>query len=706
MGGDPEFEATQKNINDHTRFYIPEQYGRRDKESAEEATTRFRKIDEDVRIRLGGVTSGEEEHYGAFGESLSRVEETQIVIFQRIVRLSVLDVLMGHADDAIKARSGKLGYAWDYFDGLVKEFEYFLSLMKDVRSRREEATPEGRLRSLLNQRKQIMQQMKGKRFLIFWESPKVKKSEIAYLQAYQQLVNMRREEVLQTYVENTAQSMKRIVEEARDNIQQWIWHLATGDDASSLPGLWDGLRKGKQQIRNAHAFDTETDKVQKLLADDALEIRDDDLEKALNRWEWVVSYQGTPPRLQLRAQIHPEMEGKDAVELENPAAAVTSEVRMKIGRTNQYQLMSLARRNFSGVVARTTVTQAIKETYPDAVAFARQVANVSAEPLFEGTSQASPVKQSNIIRIDADDSDSYFKGDDGLQGELRYINNLQRDQINDSYGIQVVGSENPYKLTLVRTDDLYHYNHFAAWEDCIDAYADHVRGDANLLEPFLLHNFPAEAKAVIYEGKLTQEYGQSYRPLHPRVVVLLGDTAAMRQFLYLGILGHIGDQDDRNGYRWELNWDKASGSQTFWLTRSWTKDKHDGQRPRPDIFNAMHGYIIMRRTQQPGRNMQIDYEFADRLISKTIVSVEDEIKLLETNLTDEGFVGYLRSLAYDPDVPERVMREDLRDLAAVSEILLKERIEDLKRKVPKPTNGEGASTQRSSPFARYVPSSD
>jgi len=688
LGGDPTFEALASEVNIHMRYNVLTQFTRRKGETAEEARARFNRIPEDIRTRFGGITSSgqeAEDFYGECGESLKKLQTAHLGIFRRLTRLKVTELLMGQSDNPLEARGGKLGYAWDYFDGVCSDLSDSLDLLATIYKERERIKPQVKLEGLSTQARKIMEAQSGRKIFWFWSHPKEKMSEDAYLQAQQRVVDLRREDVLHTFVRDTIEAMKDIAVEARDMIRNWIWHLASGDDTSNLPGLWDKLHRGKQDLRNAHAFDTQTRKVQRLLQEQSLPTKETDLAQTLSRWQWVVSYAGQPLQLQLQVRILPEMSGGSTDELRDPTTNISTQVRREIGQDNYNKLLNLAKRNFTGVVARSTVAQAIKEEYLSSKDFAEQVATVSAEPMFNGDPEATPKRKSNLIRVQAN-NDGYFTGGVGVEGELRYLAGLPREQTDDIYGIQVVGSEHPYKLTLVRTDDLYDYHHFQAWHDCIDAYAQHVQGERDLMDPILLHNFPAEIQAVSYERRLVRS-GEAYRPLHPRVVMLLEDPTAFRQFLYLAMLGNILPKtDDNNVYRWELNWEKSSGKQTFWLTKGWKKERDEAKRNKPDIFSAMHGYIIHRQTQQEARQEKIDVDFADRLIVRSFESNEEEIEALKTNL--EGrFMQRLRTLAYDADVSDRVVREDYRDLMLVAEMILKSRLEDLEAKRQTTNNG-------------------
>jgi hypothetical protein len=106
----------------------------------------------------------------------------------------------------------------------------------------------------------------------------------------------------------------------------------------------------------------------------------------------------------------------------------------------------------------------------------------------------------------------------------------------------------------------------------------------------------------------------------------------------------------------------------------------------------------MKRTQQPGRRDRIDTEFAQRLIDKEIekLGLDGEIKFLRRNLGENGLVGWLKNEAYDPDVPDRVARQDYADMATVIELMIKERLEELEEQ--KTSSVDQQKGQRSSPF--------
>ena len=693
LGGDPTYEAVKKKLDEFMNFHIPTEYGRKENEKGSEVRLKALKIPDDIRTRFGGMTSvlggeGMEDYYGRCGEELEKCKEAQLALFRKLVKGHTLDILMGRSPDPLVARTGKLGYVFDYLDGAVEIMDKFLEIMDLVRKERDAAKPELKLADAAKRSQDYMKSMSDRKFLLFFEHPDVKRSEDVFLADQQRLMEVRREEILHIFVLNTAREMRRILAETRDAVQRWIWHLSTGDETTSIPGLWENVRQDIRRAESAHSFDMTAQGVQKVLADEALDFSEEDLRKALGQWQWQVEFEGNRPCIS--ALILPDdPNGKTAL-LQDPLIMTSAEQRQKLGRQNQMELMRLADRRFTGVVAKSTVAEAIRQKYPDPEKLAIEIGAHAADPLFVAGTQSSPRVQSNLIRVMVSDKDDYFTGPEGFEGYLRGLSGVPRDKRWEKFAIQVVGSENPYKLTLVRTDDLYEYTHFKAWSECLKGYAAHADPTAvDKLDPVLMQNFAAEERAVAYERRLSK--GVTYRPLHPRVVMLLEDPEALRQFIFLGMLGMISDVDSHEGYRWELNWEVKSGNRTinqsFWLTKAWQRDIDEGKKPQPDFLHAIHGYVIMKINQQTGRTDRIDTGIARQVIQREMDKLQVHIEangssalvnLVKANLQDpDGLVCMLRDMSLNPMKQDEIERQDYADLAEVVRMILEDKLSDL-----------------------------
>lgn len=690
LGDNPEFASLRRRIEILMNFNVIAQYSRTKDQKAEEVQQNFAKIPEDLRKRFGGITaSGEEieDYFGESGDALKEVQRYQLILFRQMTRLRLLDILNGHSEDSIVSKSGKLGYAWDFFNGAVTILSDFEQFMRDVKTRRDELKPELQLAGFSTQQKRYLDSLRGKKWIFgFFEDWRIKGAEQAYLAAQQRLVDLRREDILHNFVVDTAKEMKEICEKTRDTIQHWIWHLSTGDDPSGMPGLWDEIRESYREVKNAHSYDATTQKVQQLVAEKLKDVEEADIRRALSLWEWVADFKDNSPQINLGVQILPEAEGQAVREMRDPWEKDVLQMRKQLGDENKSALIDLASKNFIGIAARTTVAEEIKRKYPTPKKFADEVAQISAEPLFEKATVASCRKRSNLIRVKTDAKDAYYIGKDGLEGILRSYQQLDPSVRDDVYGIQVVQSENPYKLTLVRTDDLYTNDHFKAWEDCLSAYAAHMDETKRLLDPVLMHNFSAEETAVNFERSLAKKSHRAYRPLHPRVVMLMEDLQAVRQFIYLYMMGLIEEVESGGEYHWEFKWAENGEEYPIWLTMPWNRERDEASRTKPDLLQAIHGFVIRRTTYEPDFNTRvntteimkfIDYELQD-------IGTKGEINMIQDHL-NEGLVPLLKELYETSEKREGRKRQDYDDLCQVTEAILKDRLNDLEnRKNVKP----------------------
>lgn len=686
-----DFAEVIKQINKYVSYNVLRQFGDSGKDKAPEAERKrkLKNIPETVRVMFGGYTSSGEEdemNFGQCGEVLDLCRASQIDLFRNLVKVNLVAMLMGSASDPIAARSGKLGYAWDYFDGLSKELLEFENLMQEVAKERGRLKPENKLLGLDRSAKKAMDRMEGNKFLWIWENPRVLKSERAYLIAQQRLIELRIEEIMHYKVAETVQQMQAITQEAADTLRRWIVSLSTGDANLNLSGAWKDIERSNQELINAHSYDLDSGKVRKIVGDESIPYTTEDIKDALRKWEWDVAFLeiDTGQKLQIQPKVIADDPAVLPMVIQDPFFESVEYRRREVNQANSEKILNLARKRFVRSEEGKDVAVAIKTAY-NPVEFVKEIDESLTRPLFEGEPHATPEIKSMFIRVQHDDNDSYFIGDDnGVQANLRKRELLPANQRADNFAIEIVDSENPYKFTIVRTDDLYPYHFYAAWQKCLDAYVTHMNAaDDVLLDPYLMQNFAAEETAVKYEKRLMKESGHNFHPLHPRVVMLLEDEKALRQFIYLALLGFITQKSSKNnqGSHWQLDWETSAGKDSFWLTKAWSPESNQNQR-EPDIFNAMNCYIIQKKTLQPGRILKIDHELARSILNKKLSEIgrSKVIAVLESNL-DGGLLRYLKSKAYDPDIEDKVIAEDYADLASVIGMILNDEIIRLRKEL-------------------------
>ena len=693
LGDAPEYEDLRKEIEEHVRYNLLKAYGRREGEKAGEARRRFRKIPEDIRTRYGAdLFDADEalEFKGKFWEVLQRVQKVQQAAFRSLVRLRLLRILNGTSEDPIKARTGKLGYAWEFMDGVTSDLHKIGELLDKVRKRREELRPELKMADLRQRARAFLAKTEGKKLLWFWEHPDVREAERRYLLAYQRWMESRREDLLLQMVQDTVRDFERIAMAARDSLQDWIYHLATGDAPSGVNGIWRQFKKHEQHLTEVYGYDQRLREIQKILSEDDEhpELSEQEIREALRRirWEVAVSEEGN---WDVELVLQPKGE-KERV-LKDPLKEPNVKWRAEISEENYNYFKALLDQFHAGEAEQAKIAEHIKAMYGRGKKGAHDF--VEKEGLGDVSMLASvrgaAAQRSTFIRVMAPENDPFFYGVDGVEGEIRDHNRLPRDSEAGDYVIKTVNSENPYKLSVISTQELRPPEKFTAWEEYEEAYMRHLTDEGDFyLNPELLHVFAAESEAARIERRLVVEKHRKPHPLHARVVMLLDNKRGTRQFLWLYMLQRVREVEaeedaSKPAYRWELRLPTGDEEEVIWLTRGWESDRHK-ESERPDILDAIHGYALYGETREPGRVWKVDYDQVDYWLrnQRRDMGLEGRKKLVEYHLNNEdGILQRLHRLAVDPKRPESIRRRDYADLETVFRFWLEDELKRIQNEL-------------------------
>jgi hypothetical protein len=158
-------------------------------------------------------------------------------------RLGTLHALNGDSADPIVARGGKIGYVRTFYDELAQTCAYFIGFLNKVRlTRNEDLRLAARSREAVTRALQQYDRERGKKciFAFFddFTHPDAHRAQRNYLQAEQRDIDVRKDDILLDVLAETAAEMQRIAEKTRDDIDNWIAHLATGDAAMDIEGLY------------------------------------------------------------------------------------------------------------------------------------------------------------------------------------------------------------------------------------------------------------------------------------------------------------------------------------------------------------------------------------------------------------------------------------------------------------------------------------
>jgi len=544
-----------------------------------------------VREHYGYRRATGEEFRGEFGKALDECSRAQLDIFRRLVRLWLLRTLMGGD------KSGRLGYAYDLLDGLIGHLDDFLAFMDKVRAKRQEVNPRLEAEKARNTTRKRMEFYAPKKFLFFFEHPRAHTTQRAYLQAEQDLLDVRKDELLHGAVVQTVREMKAHCEKVREELARWIRLLAMGDPATGVEGLYPMLNRQRREIEQTRMADERLTAVQTRIGklEYPAEQEQEELQRLMAGVVWRIEEGIDGFRLDL--SIEPA--GEPATRLERVTGQERAELRQHLTQRNLETLQGYAYRRFGRLPEETRVAERLRQEFGTPQAFAEAIGD-RAEPLFDKAPgmQGGPAKWSELIRVSTEDVDEATLAlIQGVERERRRRQGLDPDVRDQDQLVQAVGSADPHKCTIVRTDDLLRAELFRAWHDCREAYLRNRE-----MPPHLNHNFPAEANAARYELKYAEKRRKQYRVFHPWVVMLLEHPDRLEQFFLCWALGWVRIEDDgaRSWYELDVPGYQERYGRSFKLTAP--------SAALRSFFQGARAFVLEGLDQSPQSTWMLDYD--------------------------------------------------------------------------------------------------
>lgn len=650
-------------------------------EDPKAAPARFsRSIPPFVQKNYGGRTAEGIDYGGSFGEALERARDLQVDIFRRNSQLWLMRTLMGDDPErATTGKSGRIGYAYDLLDGLIDQFSAFGDFLTAVdNKRRETIQPRLRAEEVRNQRLRDMKQQANRKVMGFYTPPQVHTSQERYLRAEQAVIDVRKDELLQRAVEDTARAMQAVAVEVRAELERWVQMLVVGDPATGVTSLHQMLRSNELAVINTADAD------QRLVSQTTIsgpDYQEDtaELERMMRAVTWRIEPQTDSFRLSLT------IDDADAgeIQLERTTGTERPELRTKLTQRNLQSVLRYADRRFSQLPGETRVAQKLAEEYNyDATNLVRVLGDKPV-PFFSrhATLSGGAAKWARLVRLSMDRDKlgpRTFEFVEELQTELRRKAGVDTQVRDQNQLVEVVGSADPHKCTVVYTDDLYEVELFEAWSDCQKAYLDNPK-----YPPHLNHNFPAEATSAQLELELSRRRRTEYRVFHPWVVMLLEYKERLEMFLIAWALDWIKFVEDGVNVWYELQ--TPDYPRGLMLT--------EPSRQRPSLFQVIHSFVLVGRDRAPRSDWFIDYDELTRSLYKEEQLLEADmwLKTLQTQLHETRdqrlFVPWISDLIDELQTDERAGRQlpsgepadyprAYEDLSEVSALILEKRIEE------------------------------
>lgn len=574
-------------------------------QTPEQAYTGIKNKVPEVRSEHYGLdTAGGERLRGLYGKALEQAKAAQVARFHKLLHAWTQQTLNGQSVDPRLSRGGKIGYVKAFYRELVDTFTYFIGFLNKVRlARNEELKLASRTGAAARSALLQYEKDKGKKcwctFFDDFTHPDAHRAARNYLLAEQRDIDVRKDDILLDVLAETAAAMRAIAEKTRDEVDRWIAHLAVGDPTHNIMGLYNSAVESLNNVNVNHEIDKRQGKVAQIIGEHGYEPKEEYITEALGRLEWQVESQ--VDGLKLTCGVEMPAEDPEAP----PRYQAFTREGVEPAKYNLRLLIKLAERPYRTIrqdrpfarqipKAKIVIKDAAGQEQEKDCSTGQRLAiavDKLAEPLYLTASvPQGPEIVACYIRVYSDIDEQTATYFDEFEAEMKARNtNIKGSSLT------VVDSEDPHKMTIVRSDDLVPSTDFQMWQACRDAYIQQVTDPHRGIPAAELHVFPAEINACYYEAKMPSLLAKNFRTLHPEVVALLEDRDRLEAFFRAAALGFIRMDESRGHPIWvyQLPADAAP----LYLT---VPPQTSYARIQEDIFQVIHNFVMEGRDQRQG----------------------------------------------------------------------------------------------------------
>jgi len=547
-----------------------------------------------IDAQVGYVRDQGQRDGGRFKAQLDELVQLEIDRFRQAFDLFTISQLNGeNQSDAIRARTGKLGWARAVYDEIAVILNDTLDLLIKAATQARGGATASRRTQILNDyesaEKELVDMARG------GNQGRARRAQEAFYPAADAVLDLHRAELTRDAVEHVIRAMRDYVNGAIEQIDRWIGLLAT-----HFQGLYAMVAKGQQDLaRELNQDESYPSRVS--IRDEQWEearyatYSRDSLSKALERTTWDVSA-GTDQRGRPAMQI--------IVKLNGQALQYTERGDWNV--KNSELLMQMCRASFDTAREQESILDYLAQNRyagkPNDLAdlLANKTGSlITFDRNFAGAVEPHVYLLVNVQRARASSGLFLDQVTNRLRGQLGF-------GATDSSGMHIQETEDPFRLTLVSTVELLPMTELNAYKAM---RAEYMNQQANLRPQ--LHVLPAEVHAVELEDRLTRELNQTRRTFSDRVVVLVEDLGRFQNFLSL--MAHkviIEDKDYLDKMNTNFVYflvlpskDNPNQTEDWWLT------KPSGE---PSLLEAMTTYIFRgedfgRKVHSAGYTSEIPY---------------------------------------------------------------------------------------------------
>lgn len=621
------------------------------------------------------VASGERLR-GEYGKALERAKKAQLARFAKLLHAWVTLTLNGESYDPVTARSGKIGYVRSVLQGIVETCDYFTGFLNLVRQERNENLRlETRMKEQARQAWNEYERLAGKQsWVTFWEEnvdPRAHRAQCNYLRAMQQVVDVRKDDILLDVLAETAEGMRQIAEQALEEIDSWITYLVTGDYTRKLVGLYNFVRDSLNSVNTNHERDRRSEKVRELIGEYEYSTSPRYIAEVLKGLVWDTEEREGRLVVTLYAVQHDP--ASQDVKLREPFQRGDGDPSIY----NSDLLLRLAEHPFSSLHRDRPLAREIMRRYQTGEELADYVHEMAAPLGQPGTRGGTPQRTACIVSVHSavdDQTRQYF---------TKFEDRLKARNPGPETKVEIAESEDTHRLIILRSNDIVPSNYFAMWEQCREAYIQQVTDPFHPTPAEELHIFPAEINACYYESRIPGVLAQQRRTLHPEVVALLENRGKFELFFHALALGYI-YQRGSSVWVYRLN----QGDQEMYITDLPPSIVviDEGEQ---DYFIVINNFANLGYDQRPGmeESLWVDWRrLSDAVSAAHQQDREGTIELYRRQIEDDtGIVRKLRNKIEEErrrepnEALRRLIAADLEDLADLAEYVYRVTLNLLER---------------------------
>ncbi len=571
----------------------------------------------EIRARmLGQEETGGRRTLGEFELGLQEYAKFNATRFQRLLTEKLSLILNGTTEDQVVAKTGKLPYAQDFLQALIRAFEDFEDFLERVVKYRADEGSVAQARAYAQQTRQTMQDTVYANSMLDRLRKTALKAEEFYIENEDYLFDMEREDKLYQALLSLTRNFKDIGKQAKQTVDSWIATLAMGGTpGSGETGIYKTLLAEQTELQRRRDEQKHI-RVYEYLTDDAYEddlyaarISEKNLNDILRRFRWQFAEDAA---MDLRL-FYDARRGRNDDESELLREAPN---RNTTATAHNVNLLLSNLKPYFHDIRNETLADRMDESLTPARA-AKKMLDSSGALISYSPHQQGDLEKHNMICVNKGVQINYF---DGLENELKASAPNDKDN-------QVIGLSNKHRCTILSTLDLIVGQHIDPYETSAKAYQDEL-GDRRLL-----HNFPAEVHASEFEKLLSQPpLNEANRLLVPELVALLEDKDMVRRFVLAQVYGLMREEKvpDSRLNQYVLRLDTTSQRER--------KNKSGSVRltvpsDKPSLFEAMTNFVFVYLDPQRGIRAIKD------VTPKTNILVEPKQVDLTLNLREESIVS-------------------------------------------------------------------